>query len=603
MIVAALAVPFCVLALVCRSEADEGTNIVYLTKVKGPDGALRDWSEQERLDFYHTPEGNWVMPYDWFLALEQKGRAAPFLADDHISRYRFIPDSHHPDKLPVGFTKEDADPKFDFYCDAGDPRDPAVSRKIFPAKLGFNCAACHTGLINYTERDQAGGPARRHVIFLDGGASMQNNLGFTRTLLSALEETFRDTEKFVRFAQKVLAKDASKGLSPKDLRACVNKYLDVVNAPKRIAEAKGMNLYPIDWGFGRLDALGRGGNTLLMKLDPGNIRTVNAPVSIPPIWEAWKMKWVQWNGAIQNLEARYLIQALALNAGVQLTGVESGRFSTSVNWSSMDNLARQFRELAPPRWPETIFNRDMSEEAKQLQRQRAADGKRLYQDYCAGCHVPSGQSKAQYGGKPIDRYDVKMISLDEIGTDPAAAYSFFARTVKTGALEKKLGGPLQQETILAAEAAQYLTTEIMKKQNRKGWEDNTWRAPLAYIARRHAGVWATAPFLHNGSVPNLYELLSPLEERSKTFCLGSLEFDPERVGYKTDACVEGEAPFDTTLPGNSNAGHEFRNDDRIGHKLTPAECEALRNHSRDGILGCAFTEIDRWALIEYIKSF
>ena len=91
-------------------------------------------------------------------------------------------------------------------------------------------------------------------------------------------------------------------------------------------------------------------------------------------------------------------------------------------------------------------------------------------------------------------------------------------------------------------------------------------------------IWATAPFLHNGSAPNLYEFLSPVGERSESFFPGSRLFDPTKVGYEPGR-MEGGFELDTTKPGTSNKGHEFRNgrrgDDVIGRALQREEREAL----------------------------
>jgi hypothetical protein len=97
---------------------------------------------------------------------------------------------------------------------------------------------------------------------------------------------------------------------------------------------------------------------------------------------------------------------------------------------------------------------------------------------------------------------------------------------------------------------------------------------LAYKATPLAGVWATAPYLHNASVPSLYELLLPPEKRSKSFHLGNREFDPVNVGYRTEA-FEGGFRYDTTRPGHSNGGHAY---------------------------GTEISEKDRLALLEYLKT-
>jgi hypothetical protein len=90
--------------------------------------------------------------------------------------------------------------------------------------------------------------------------------------------------------------------------------------------------------------------------------------------------------------------------------------------------------------------------------------------------------------------------------------------------------------------------------------------------------------LHNGSVRTLYQLLSPVSERSKTFWFGTREFDPVDVGFRNDK-VPGAFLFDTSLPGNSNAGHEFRN----APPNTP------------GVIGPYLTREQRYDIIEYLK--
>ena len=100
----------------------------------------------------------------------------------------------------------------------------------------------------------------------------------------------------------------------------------------------------------------------------------------------------------------------------------------------------------------------------------------------------------------------------------------------------------------------------------------------AYEARVLHGIWATAPYLHNGSVPNLWELLTPAKQRKTSFMVGSRVFDPKNVGYVTDPSPSNNHIFVTdpnNANGNGNSGHEY------GSDLTPHE---------------------RWAIIEYLKT-
>ncbi len=104
----------------------------------------------------------------------------------------------------------------------------------------------------------------------------------------------------------------------------------------------------------------------------------------------------------------------------------------------------------------------------------------------------------------------------------------------------------------------------------------------SYRARSLNGIWATAPYLHNGSVPSLYDLLLPMtpkadkceDARPAAFRVGAREFDPEKVGFRS-AGYDG-FEFKTDIRGNRNMGHEYG--------------------------ACGFTDGERWDLIEYLKS-
>lgn len=540
------------------------------------------WDPATRQAFYHDTQNSELIPYDWFLALEQPNESKPFMQVDYFKRFGFIPDRQdpksNPDGLPVGFTRTDPDPKSEFFCDRTDEPGPPVSL----AHLGFNCAACHTGQLNYTDTKQ-----NSHTVIIDGGPSMHNNLAFLKAVIAGLNETFVDTDKFGRFAKAVLPKEQP--LTPKGLRQCLNKYLSLMTLPDRVAESRGIGLYPSPWGYGRMDAFGRALNTGFARLDPGNVRQLNAPVDYPQLWGAWRYDWVQWNASIQNPMGRNIAQSVGLRATVKFPekGLH-GPVETKVDASKLNGLEQKVRLLNAPRWP-AAFPPVVSAKTEQ--------GKGLYNKLCAGCHRPAPLKEANQFGQRYDMDHHSVIKITTIGTDPNHAVNFQARMVRTGLL----GGVFMRPTIPAVEATQWLTSTIMEINTWPARDPNYWRAPLAYIARPHAGVWATAPYLHNGSVPTLRHLLSPVEQRPMRFCLGALEFDPVNVGFK-NKCAPGELPFDVTLPGNSNAGHEFRNDDRHGHRFDKGKCDELARHGRDGILGCELTDDERMAIIEYLKT-
>jgi hypothetical protein len=94
------------------------------------------------------------------------------------------------------------------------------------------------------------------------------------------------------------------------------------------------------------------------------------------------------------------------------------------------------------------------------------------------------------------------------------------------------------------------------------WKFSHFRTTSGYVSVPLDGVWLRAPYLHNGSVPNLAALLEPADRRPSRFWRGYDVYDPAQVGFVTDgpAAQAGGTSYDTALPGNSNAGHTYGTD-------------------------------------------
>jgi hypothetical protein len=171
---------------------------------------------------------------------------------------------------------------------------------------------------------------------------------------------------------------------------------------------------------------------------------------------------------------------------------------------------------------------------------------------------------------------------------------------------------------MTSEADRHVDFEVVNKNDAD--KDPKVTHLNVYKGRPLNGIWATAPYLHNGSVSNLYELFLPsscedkngrkLEPgttcRSKTFTVGSRELDTEKVGFKQLDNLKGTYPelvFDTELLGNSNKGHEYAagvtriiKTDAQGHAIRKSDgqfdVEYLMPINHD----------ERMALLEYLKS-
>ncbi len=520
------------------------------------------WTDEQRRLFYHMPQGNELIPYAWFLALEQPGirKDPPFRDDSYLEGFGFIPDDagdQNPDALPVGFTRD-----LEFV-------DPSTGQKR--TALGLTCSACHTGELFYGTK----------AIRIDAGPSMLDLQKFNYSLSGAVLLTYYNPWRFHRFARKVL------GPNPPHadmvlLRKAIKYFLDTSSNEFNA----NFLLFPTPEGYGRTDALARIGNFVFGTELNNNNNYVegDGPVNFPPIWDASWMDWVQYNGSIQQPMGRNVGEALGVRSRINLLGYPGKQFQNTIlvaNLHKIENLIggdTLGAGVQSPPWPKDIFG--------EIDTGKADKGKALYKELCVRCHqwpMLSDEAADDHWttdtSGPKHRFlHVTMVPLSYIGTDPNEAQNFAKRTAVTGPLDlgtvpaKNGLAFVSQKVIEQAYADLKLSPQDQEEWN--GYRTNVLRAPLAYKARPHNGIWATPPYLHNGSVPNIYALLSPVSERPKVFYLGSKQYDPRYLGLNTDR-LKGATEFNTQLPGNSNAGHEFSDgplgNGRIGRKLSDEE--------------------------------
>lgn len=524
--------------------------------------ADQGWSEGQRAWFYHASQGTKIMPYAWFLALEQPQLSltgAPGFAEPaYLARFGFLPDpvsAANPDGLPAGFAKGQS------FVSGTTQLEPVI---------GLTCAACHTGQIEY----------RGRALRVDGGPALIDTALFQSELGLALFLTDQSDIRFARFADKVLG-----AASPQAARDALKAELHGGIVAGQAELDRGKTLYPVVEGFGRLDAIGRGANFVFATAtgDNRNFAVADAPVSYPPLWDASWFDWVQYNGSIRQPMARNVVEAMGVRAAVMLTGSPGDLYRSTVDIKNLAAIEAQLggphpgSGLRPPRWPEAMFG--------PIDRAKAARGAAQFAQLCAGCHDPGWSAADGYG----QRYrQLKILPLDRVGTDPKAAANFAARQAYpdlaattqvpvTTALKAATDHVIQRwYDDNHTPAAQRLAFDMYRK--------NEWRALSAYRARPLDGVWATAPYLHNGSVLSLYQLLLPAAQRQSVFYTGSREFDPVQVGFVSIRFPGGFA-FDTAVPGNSNRGHEFRDGPR-----------------GNGVIGPQLTDDQRWEIVEFLKT-
>ncbi|MEM7585776.1 MAG: hypothetical protein AAF560_20470 [Acidobacteriota bacterium] len=546
-------------------------------------------SAEEEALWHHHDEGSGFIPLSFFHALRDSATGRPFL--EVLPRFGFVSNPDNPYGLPIGFSAAPV---------AGAPTQSVL--------VGVSCAACHSGQYTYGDtaltidgapnmldfeellaslegslKETLASPSRTFEFLTElmhwereinaerralelhpeahglvaaaAGATEDHPLASARAHLeTSLHEAFHADSTEAR--QSRLA-SAAEGLdavaAPADsehgkesawqhLRAALPKMHDDLEYVKRRAE----RLFTLAKAFaaetpggpGRADSFDSIWD-LLVQHD--NLAPMNAPVSIPHLFEYASFHWVHWDGNSSAVMGRDYAQAIALGADYNPETQE-----TSVLPHNVIALEATAHQLVAPAWPTQVLGA--------IDADRASRGEALYGQHCLSCHQQE-----------------TLTPVDEIGTDPLRAVNF-ANLEQDGKsyaqLLIELGDAVGQKSM----DAHGVTPEELAPIERSA--DPTWRITHAYHTRQLAGIWASPPYLHNGSVPTLWDLLQPASARPASFPVGR-ELDPEKVGLSADGQGEGAWVFDSATAGNANTGHEY---------------------------GVELSDDDKWALVEYMKT-
>jgi hypothetical protein len=288
-----------------------------------------------------------------------------------------------------------------------------------------------------------------------------------------------------------------------------------------------------EWGPGRVDTFNPyKGLQFNWQLERLPLDELSAASDFPSLWNQRPRAGMQlhWDGNNDSVDERNL--SASLGTGVTPVTIDHARLQRLRNW---------IWTQPPPQYPYAI------------DRARAARGQELYRVHCQDCHADdrfkeaSDFKAAQAVGPKIGT----VVPIEAIGTDPARLNSY---TYEFASNQYSLYPD-----------SPYRFTHFRKTQG--------------YANQPLDGIWARAPYLHNGSVPTLRQLLDAPETRPTQFYRGYDVFDRARVGFVYDVAEENGRrffTFDTTRRGNGNQGHTY------GTNLPPA---------------------DKDAIVEYLKTF
>lgn len=282
---------------------------------------------------------------------------------------------------------------------------------------------------------------------------------------------------------------------------------------------KFLDLEP-DCGPGRFDTFNPPKVLLNFPMDKLRDEEKVGLCDFPSIWNQGKREgmWLHWDGNNNSVQERNRSAAFG-----------TGATPPTLDRDNIKKLEAWLHDATPPPYPYPIDET------------LAAKGEPLYARYCANCH---GKSGTDFTGE----YVGKVTLIDNVKTDRHRLDSY---TYELCANQNLLYAGYCEERF------------------------SHFRKTFGYANSPLDGIWLRAPYLHNGSVPTLRDLLEPADKRPKEFYRGYDVYDPKRVGFISNVAEENGHKFflyKTELPGNGNVGHEGS---EYGTLLSPEEKDAL----------------------------
>jgi mono/diheme cytochrome c family protein len=352
--------------------------------------------------------------------------------------------------------------------------------------------------------------ADSNPVFVVGGPGHTLNIeNFFRLLIDCAADP--------RFEADILMAEISRVTKLDLIDKLLYRFLIIPITKKRLLEREAQFawIYRTDfpeWGRGRDDSM----NLTKYFMIRAPMDDTFGPGDIPAIWNLGKYH--AERGQLPNYAGdSHDVRSVIIDSALGVLGAppaDKGDFLKQVQW-----LQDYLSSLPPPRYPFPVDS------------VRAAAGKVVFDAQCARCHAS-------------ERTGMR-IPLDEVGTDRARL-----DTWNKGA---------------AIKANQVVTAMGIPRKGLVEEDLNGYKIPFL------DGIWLRAPYLHNGSVPTLRDLLEPTAARPKIFWNGYDVYDPQRVGFITDGDEARRVGthFDTAAKGGGNQGHEF------GSTLPAGDKEAL----------------------------
>jgi len=449
------------------------------------------------------------------------------------------------------------------------PVGVSMRRNLGLDRVFVNCAVCHSSTVRIE-------PDSRPVLVLGMPANLLDLRNFEEFLFTCTSGPQFSKDNLVPEIERM-----SGPLSPFDRYILYPLAIWILrDRVQYLSSRLGFFAKQPDWGPGRVDTFSNAKgifNWPWQKLP--DVHKGQTPekdeigtVDFPSIWRQRARKIradgcpmeLHWDGNNDAVEERDLSAAFGTGALPPITD--------HINLGKIENWLLD--RSAPPRFTDFAFPKEAFDP------QLADRGKPIYARLCANCHGASGDD---FSGARVGW----VTPIEAIGTDRYRLDNYTEELSSTQAMlyagEKKVAGAGDDSPLL--DEAHLKSCGIAAQGNA---QENSYRFKRFHKTNGYAnlpldGVWLRAPYLHNGSVPTLWDLLSPATARPASYYRGNDLYDWKKMGFESESPTAPNGTqyfhYDTTEPGNSNSGHE-------GHDY-----------------GTDLSDDDKKALIEYLKKF
>jgi mono/diheme cytochrome c family protein len=397
-------------------------------------------------------------------------------------------------------------------------------------RVFVNCAVCHASTVR-TSVDA------KPELYLGMPAQQLDLLGFENFLFNcAVDEHFS-----VDYIVPAIEKQAG-GLSLVDRKLVYPIAISIMRdrllmLKKRFAFTEKQTA----WGPGRVDTFNAAKVLFSFPMDQLPAAEMRGMSDFPSIWLQSQRKLrddgqpmqLHWDGNNTAVEERNRSAAFG-----------TGTTPPTIDMQAIGRIETWLSSVEPPKYPLPI---DAALTAR---------GKPIYEEYCAACH---GQSGRDFRGAQVGH----VTSYKDVATDRGRMDSYTYDLA------------VNQATLYAGYGESFDAPSHKPRFQR-------FSKTFGYANMPLDGIWLRGPYLHNGSVPTLRDLLEPEKTRPTTFWRGNDLIDSVRVGFVSNVEVLNGRKlylYDTHLPSNSNAGHSGK------------------------IYGTELTAQEKDALVEYLKTF